>query len=63
MKRITGFAVIKDNVGNRITYTYTQIDDKGNIIESNKKESFVVMDRATEDIIKQLEDIIDARLG
>ncbi|WP_346936347.1 hypothetical protein [Clostridium sp.] len=63
MKKITGFAVIKDNVGNRITYTYTEIDENGNIIDSNKKESFVVMDTGTEGIIKQLEDVINARLG
>jgi hypothetical protein len=63
MKKITGFAVIKDNVGNRITYTYTEIDDQGNIIDSNKKESFVVMDTETEGIIKELEEVINARLG
>jgi len=62
MKKITGFAVIKDNVGNRITYTYTEIDEQGNILDSNKKESFVVMDVATEGIIKQLEEVINARL-
>jgi FKBP-type peptidyl-prolyl cis-trans isomerase 2 len=62
MKKITGFAVIKDNIGNRVTYTYTEIDDQGNIVDSNKKESFVVMDTGTEGLIKQLEEVINTRL-
>ena len=62
MKILTGFAVIKDSVGHRITYTYSEVDEQGTIISSNKKESFVVMDVETKNLITQLEGKIEERL-
>lgn len=61
MKILTGFAVIKDNVGNRITYTTSEVDEKGMIVSSNNKESFIVLDTETNKIIAQLEDIIKTK--
>ena len=63
MKKITGFAVIKDSVGNRVTYTYSEIDENGTIIVSNKKESFVVLDSESNSVISELEEIINKRLA
>lgn len=62
MKILTGFAVIKDSVGHRITYTYSEVDEKGTIIGSNKKESFIVMEDKVKELIGQLEDKIAERL-
>lgn len=62
MKIITGFAVIKDSVGHRIAYTYSEIDEQGTIVSSNKKESFVVLDDESKLLIGQLEEIINKRL-
>lgn len=62
MKIITGFAVIKDSVGHRIAYTYSEINEQGTIISSNKKESFVVLDDEPKLLISQLENIISERL-
>ena len=62
MKILTGFAVIKDSVGNRITYTYSEIDEQGTIISSNNKESFVVLEEETKTFINQLENKINERL-
>lgn len=62
MKILTGFAIIKDSVGHRITYTYSEVDDQGTIISSNKKESFVVMDEEVKELIGQLESKITERL-
>lgn len=62
MKILTGYAVIKDAIGHRITYTYSEVDGQGTIISSNKKESFVVMDIDTKNIISQLEAKIEERL-
>lgn len=61
-KILTGFAVIKDSVGHRITYTHSEVDEQGTIISSNKKESFVVMDTDTKNLITQLEAKIEQRL-
>lgn len=62
MNILTGFAVIKDSVGHRITYTYSEIDEQGTVTSSNKKESFVVLDEDTKGLIKQLEEKISERL-
>ena len=62
MKILTGFAVIKDSVGHRITYTYSEVDEQGTIISSNKKESFIVLDSDTKNLIQQLEKKIAERL-
>lgn len=62
MKILTGFAVIKDSVGHRITYTYSNVDQEGNITSSNNKESFVVMDKEVKNLIGQLETKILERL-
>ncbi|GAA0108516.1 hypothetical protein [Clostridium tertium] len=62
MKILTGFAIIKDSVGHRITYTYSEVDEQGTIISSNKKESFIVLDDDTKNLIKQLENKITERL-
>lgn len=62
MNILTGFAVIKDAVGNRITYTYSEVDEQGTITSSNKKESFIVLDAETKSLIEQLENKIKERL-
>lgn len=62
MKILTGFAVIKDNVGNRITYTTSEVDEKGTIVSSNNKESFIVLDNDTNNLISQLENKIKERI-
>lgn len=61
MKILTGFAVIKDSIGNRITYTTTEVDEKGTVVSSNNKESFVVLDEKTISVIEQLEKEIKNR--
>lgn len=62
MKVLTGFAVVKDAVGNRITFTTTEIDDNGTITSSNNKESFIVIDSETNKIISSLEEKIKERI-
>lgn len=62
MKILTGFAVIKDAVGNRITFTTSEVDGNGTIVSSNNKESFVVMDKDTNELISQLEEKIKERI-
>lgn len=62
MKILTGFAVIKDSVGNRITYTTTEVDEKGTVVSSNDKESFIVLDVGTNTLIEQLENKIKERV-
>lgn len=62
MKILTGFAILNDRSGKRITYTYDVVDDKGNILDSNIKESYIVLDDETKEAIDQLETIIESRI-
>jgi len=56
--KITGIAILTTAEGKRITYSYSKIDENGTIVESNIKQSFVVLDEDIEalNLIKGLED-------
>ena len=47
IKQLASFAVLNVNGGDRITYTYDEIDaDTGDMLSPNNKGSFVVVDPA-----------------
>lgn len=58
-----GMAIINDSIGKRITYSYSEVDEDGNLIERNKKKSFIVMDEETLGIIEQLEAKVKAKMN
>ena len=62
MKILTGFAVVTDSIGKRIAYTYSEVDEVGNIIKSNTKESYVVLSEEELTLINSLEGKIKSRL-
>lgn len=62
MKKITGFAVVNSDVGKKIAFTYSELDDNGNIIKSNTKESYVAVDDNVLAAIVTIEANINARL-
>lgn len=62
MKRVQGFAVINDTIGKKIAYTYSEIDEVGNIIKSNVKESYVAVDENVLAAITTIEANINTRL-
>ncbi len=52
IKQLASFAVLNVNGGNRVTYTYDEIDaDTGNIISSNNKGNFFAVDASLKDEI------------
>lgn len=63
MKILTGFAIVNDRNGKRVTYTYDVVDDKGNIKDSNKKESYIILDNETKNIVENLEETIENRMN
>ena len=62
MKILNGFAVVTDSIGKRIAYTYSEVDEVGNIIKSNTKESYVVLSEEELTLINSLEEKIKSRL-
>lgn len=57
MKILTGFAVINNRNGKMISYTYDIVDEKGNLKDSNKKESFVILE--TEEQLKSAVEVLE----
>ena len=47
MKQLSSFMILAVNGGDRISYTYDEIDpETGNLLSGNNKESFFVVDNA-----------------
>ena len=55
IKQLASFAVLNVNGGERVSYTYDEIDaETGDMISSNNKGNFYVVD---ENLSKEIEDI------
>lgn len=54
MNKITNFNYQIVQEGVRLSYTYSTLNEEGDIINSNNKKSFIVTD---EDIMNKLKDI------
>lgn len=65
MKILTGFAVINNRNGKMISYTYDIVDEKGNLKDSNKKESFVILQNEEElkSAVSELEILVENRMN
>ena len=55
MKILCGIAIVNDSIGKRLAYTYSEVDEQGQIVKSNIKESFVILDQETSDLVSKLE--------
>lgn len=59
IKQLASFAVLNVNGGDRVTYTYDEIDaDTGDMISSNNKGSFFVVDSALKSKITGIRNFI-----
>ncbi|HDK7158906.1 hypothetical protein N496_20035 (plasmid) [Clostridium botulinum A2B3 87] len=59
IKVLTGTAIINRAEGKRIAFTYSEIDEEtGDIIEDNKKQSFIALNDEFLNTINQIEDYI-----
>ena len=55
IKQLASFAVLNVNGGDRITYTYDEIDaDTGDMISSNNKGNFFAVDSALKNNINAI---------
>lgn len=61
-KIITGIAIVYDSVGKKIVYTYSTVEEDGNIKDVQGKESYLPRDQQTLDILTNLESEIYKRL-
>ena len=59
MKQLSSFMALAVNGGDRISYTYDTIDDEtGDIIATNTKESFFVVDSTLRGHVESIRDYI-----
>lgn len=62
MKKLSGVAVVTTAEGERVSYTYMELDGNGNIISQNNRASFVALDDELLDAISTLKSAVNARL-
>lgn len=55
MKKVTSMTILTTAEGRRISVTFSDIDDKGNIIKENERINKVVVNSKVLDIISELE--------
>lgn len=59
IKQLSSFMALNVNGGDRISYTYDEIDaDTGELVEKNQKGSFFVVDEALRGHINAVRDYI-----
>ncbi len=59
VKQLSSFMVLNVNGGDRVSYTYDEIDaDTGEVVGSNAKESFFVVDAGLRADIEAVRDFI-----
>lgn len=63
MKKATSFTAHVTAEGQRISYTYSEIDDNtGKLISQNTRESFIVMDDVLQNHVDAINEYIAERL-
>lgn len=63
MKKLTNITILNDSSGEkRISYTYNLYDLEGNIKKENVKESYIILDEETKNLIIELEEKIKTKM-
>lgn len=63
MKKVTGISFVRNAEGLHVAYTYSEMDDQGNVLDRNKKGSYINMDDDVESFVEILETSIRERIG
>ena len=62
MKKLSAVAIVTTAEGERVSYTYTELDGDGNITSQNNRASFVALDDDLLTAIATLKNAVNARL-
>lgn len=60
--KVTGVSFVQTPEGLRVAYTYSKIDDNGNVAQSNVRGSYIDDSDETSDFLSGLFDTILARI-
>lgn len=59
MKQLSSFMVLNINGGDRVSYTYDEVDEEtGDLTSTNNKESFFVVDNSLRAHIEAIRDYV-----
>ena len=62
MKKLSAVAIVTTAEGERVRYTYAELDSDGNINSQNNRASFVALDDDLLTAIATLKNAVNARL-
>ena len=62
MKKLSAVAIVTTAEGERVSYTYTELDESGNITSQNNRASFVALDDDLLAAIATLKTAVNERL-
>ena len=62
MKKLSAVAIVTTAEGERVSYTYMELDDSGNITSQNNRGPFVALDGEVLAAISTLKNAVNARL-
>lgn len=62
MKKLSGVAIVTTAEGERVSYTYTELDSDGNITSQNNRGSFVALDEDVLAAVATLKNAVNTRL-
>ena len=54
MKKLTSFAHLVTGEGDRSAFTYSEIDEEGNLISQNNKGNFIIVDLKLKEHIDEI---------
>lgn len=60
LNKLTGIALMTTGEGDRVTYTYSVIDEEGNLISPNNKGNFIALDAELISHIQAIRDFVNA---
>ena len=63
MNKITGFSVLTTGEGERVTLSYSVLDADGNIVSTNNRKNYVVLDEDVLTAIAAIRTAAAARAG
>ncbi|MFR1883041.1 MAG: hypothetical protein ACLTL2_00200 [Blautia sp.] len=58
MKKLTSFTHLKTGEGDRIAYTFSEVDEKGNLVSQQNKGNFIVVDEMLQGHVQAIMDYI-----
>lgn len=62
MKKVTNFTYQIVQEGTRISYTYSELNEDGDIVSSNNKKSFIVTDDEMLAKLKEIKTYLESKI-